>query len=527
MIVKETIPFSSIPLYSSLVADYLNDVDVLRPLHEGLPTPDRISEKAKKRSFPSEKRKTLSDALTRQYQRGGVNPPNLLGQLSDKNTVTVTTGHQLCLFAGPLYFIYKITHTIRLAEEMNRRDDGMHYVPVFWMATEDHDFEEINHCHVFGKKITWERDFGGAVGRMATESVEPIVTQMSEILGDSENAQHLSRLFQQTYAASNLADATRMLVASLFGDKIIVIDGDDRVLKEEFIPYAKKELLMQLTYESASNTNKLLEETYHNQVYTRKTNLFLLSEGKRERLEIQENGLYRAIDSGEEWTKEEIVKLLEEAPERFSPNALLRPLYQEVVLPNVVYIGGGGEIAYWLQLKDTFSAFQTDFPLLMLRASILWMEERSAQKLQNHNLGVEDLFVGEEEWHKILVKALPEEASVDLTQDRVAAEVFFKGLAGKAAQTDGSLGPAVEAEGAKVNAFLDKLEKRLITGEKKKHEILINQLNAIRAKVLPNGVLQERHDNFSNLYLKLGNGFFNRVYKELDVFGNELQVIYY
>ncbi|MFN3918007.1 MAG: bacillithiol biosynthesis cysteine-adding enzyme BshC [Flavobacteriales bacterium] len=523
----QSIPFSELPMHSKLVKAYLNNAPDLAHLHNGLPTAESVSKTARSRTFFASGRTLIHQAIAKQYQTTGMDVPSFWNEVLEEKTFTITTGHQLCLFTGPLYFIYKILHAIRLAETMNASGDGNKYIPAFWMATEDHDFEEINHFTLFGKKQVWERPFGDAVGRLSTEGLAQLGEQVAEILGESENAKTLSGYFKTAYSEPTLARATRKLVHLLFGDKIIVIDGDDASLKKAFIPHLEKELASQQAELLTRKTNEFLAANYHVQVQPRSLNLFYLDSENRERLDITPDGRYLTVDSGQAFTRDEILKQVHAHPEKFSPNVILRPLYQEVILPNVAYIGGGGEIAYWLQLKAMFAAFQVDFPLLCVRSSFVWIEQRNQEKLQALNLRIQNLFASEEEWHKVLVSALPEEAQVDLQAEKDASLLFFTQLSAKATKTEGSLGPSVEAEGAKLANYLDKLEKRLIAAEKKKNEVLINQLNNIRQKINPNGTLQERVDNFSILYLKLGQDFFATLEKELSPFSTDIKSITY
>src|SRR5690606_39256438 len=180
--------------------------------------------------------------------------------LRDNNTLTITTGHLLNLFTGQLYFLYKIFSAINLAEQLNKTYPTNYFVPVYWMATEDHDFEEINYFNLFGKKVKWDRQASGAVGELSTEGLKEVKQQLKKQFGESENAKKLISLFADAYTKhDNLADATRFLANTLFYHQgLVIIDGNDAELKKCFIPYAEKELTENLSYKKVSETTERL-----------------------------------------------------------------------------------------------------------------------------------------------------------------------------------------------------------------------------------------------------------------------------
>ena len=261
------------------------------------------------------------------------------------------------------------------------------------MATEDHDFDEINYFNFKGKKVQWNSEQTGGVGRFSTEGLKEVLEAFSEHLGSSKNAQYLINLFKEGYLEhNNLADATRFIANKLFGEYgLVIIDADDRDLKEEFIPFVKRELLEQVSFEKVTETIEELEKGYKVQVNPREINLFYLTDEIRERI-IFEEGVYKVNNTDISWTKEEVLNHLDKKPENFSPNVIMRPLYQEVILPNLCYIGGGGELAYWLQLKKYFDTVEVPFPVLLLRNSVQVLSEKQEKKLEKLDISKEELF---------------------------------------------------------------------------------------------------------------------------------------
>ena len=343
-------------------------------------------------------RTILTDVLKEQYSR----LPSATHQkvreniesLLQDHTYTVCTGHQLNIFTGPLYFIFKIVTAINLAAELKSNFPDKNFVPVYWMATEDHDFAEINHTYISGKKISWPQEASGATGRLATKGIENAIKEYTGILGLSENAEYLSYLIRSAYTENkNLADATRQLVNTLFEEYgLVILDADDARLKKQFSPIITEDIIKQSSFKNITETNqKLLSKGIEAQVNPREINFFYLLDGLRERI-VFEDGLYKVINSDISFSETELRQEIDEHPERFSPNVVMRPMYQEVILPNLAYIGGGAEIIYWLQLKQNFNHYGIDFPILLLRNSAVITGMNLNAKLNRLNLNFKDIF---------------------------------------------------------------------------------------------------------------------------------------
>ncbi len=210
--------------------------------------------------------------------------------LKDANTFTITTGHQLNLFTGPLYFIYKIASTINLCKQLKNEFPDHNFVPIYWMATEDHDFEEINYFNFKGKKVKWNKESFGPVGRLSTEGLQEVFELFSDELGIGSNADYLRNLFIKSYLEhEHLADATRFLANELFKTEgLVIVDGDSKPLKKLFIPYVKKELLEQNSLKNVMETNEQLKD-YFVQVNPREINLFYIEDNLRERIIFEDN----------------------------------------------------------------------------------------------------------------------------------------------------------------------------------------------------------------------------------------------
>ena len=504
---KTSIPFRDTNYFSSLICDYLEEHPDLKPFYKRYPHLENFSNQIEEKQFSDANRTTLVNTLQKQYiaiETSEATAKNI-SLLQQQNTYTITTGHQLNLFTGPLYFLYKILSTLNLCEELSETYPKQNFVPIYWMATEDHDFEEINHFNFKGNKFQWSRDFGGVVGELSTEGLDAVFKEFSGKLGPGKNARYLRDLFENAYLKhSNLADATRYLVNELFSDYgLVILDANDLALKQLFIPYVKQELLEKTSFKEVSKTIEQFPSDYKTQVNPREINLFYITEGLRERI-IYENGLYKVNTTSVSWSQSELLKEVADFPERFSPNVLLRPLYQEVVLPNLCYIGGGGELAYWLELKDMFAAFNVTFPMLLLRNSALVITDLQKRKLTKLKMTVTELFLKQSGLLAVKTK-LHSELHIDFSQQKSALKEQFKDLYELAKQTDESFIGAVAAQEKKQLKGLDNLEKRLLKAEKRQLKEHLDGYVNLQNELFPNNSLQERNANFSELYLEYGS----------------------
>ncbi|MFY0629426.1 MAG: bacillithiol biosynthesis cysteine-adding enzyme BshC [Flavobacteriaceae bacterium] len=502
------IPFQQTGFFSKTMSDYLEKNEKIQQFYHNFPDVDGFAKQIEeKKNFPTAHRDTLVTVLDQQYKNVAASELTLenIQSLQNENTFTITTGHQLNLFTGPLYFLYKIISTINLCEELGEKFPEQHFVPVYWMATEDHDFDEINYFNFKGKKVVWNRPDGGAVGRFSLEGLEEVLEEFSKQSGTTRNANYIQQLFEEAYVKhSNLSEATRYLANELFKEYgLVILDADDAQLKTLFAPIMKDELLHQSSYKAVSKTIPELEKNYKVQVNPREINLFYLSENSRDRI-IEEDGQYVINDTEIVFSEAEILQELESHPESFSPNVIMRPLYQEVILPNLCYIGGGGELAYWLELKGYFEKVQIAFPIVLLRNSVQIASQKQAKKLNNLNISWEELFLKQ---HDLLAKKVRENSDLQFSfsdgKELLAQQ--FLALRRVANETDVSFIGAVDAQERKQLKGLENLEKRLLRAEKRKHADLVTRITTLQNELLPNQSLEERQRNFSEFYIEYGS----------------------
>lgn len=488
--------------YNPLIQDYLKGSLRERGVVDWDYSEMQIFENAKERRFTSEDRKILVEVLKEQLGALSPEEQRSLTFLEQPQTFTITTGHQLILLGGPQYFYTKILDVINWCKKLTEKSE-FDFVPVFWLASEDHDFEEISKTTLFGKTIVCPGENKGPVGRIEGAYFEGFLQEVLEILGEGEQVQKVREILNYAFRGENLTEITRRLVRSLFAHEgLLVIDGDDPALKTRVAPYFEKELLELITIKSVEQQLALMDG-YKVQVTPRPINLFYITDDTRVRIEKTEIG-YQTIDGVKVWTSNEILFELKSNPENFSPNALLRPFYQEVVLPNVAYVGGAGEIAYWLELPQVFKAFDIDFPLPIVRNSYFTIPEKSWNWWQEQGFNFLDFF---EDRHVLTQQILAEIGSdeIDFTQEEQELTRFYKALLDKSIAIDPQLEKVVLGEEKRALSALQNVQKRFQSAEKRKHELVLQKLGNTVDKCFPNGIAMERVGSFFPLLIQQEN----------------------
>lgn len=369
-------------------------VDLLGPNHPYLNIDTAIQGKSQ---FPKEKRQDLVKVLSANYQRLGLtNHPTVnrnIALLLEPETYTVTTGQQLHLFLGPAFMVYKLISTIKAAEAYQALYPNKKFVPIFWLASEDHDFEEIKNTPLFGANYPWITNQKGACGRYHLKDIQTVFEPLKLKLGNDPKGLALLKSLETVYESSeNLSDATVKLTHQLFADYgLLCLDADNALLKSHFKSTILSELLENKSeVEFNTFSQSLVDSQLSLQLKSRPINLFYLKNGIRARIE-RKNDIFEVIDTDITFSKETLLSEIDEHPENFSPNAVLRPVYQECILPNIAYIGGNAEINYWLQLKTIFELYQVNPPLLVLRQSVWLIRQKQAEWLDGKQISFETL----------------------------------------------------------------------------------------------------------------------------------------
>ncbi|GAB4341078.1 MAG: bacillithiol biosynthesis cysteine-adding enzyme BshC [Flammeovirgaceae bacterium] len=482
------IPLEATHQFSPLFLDYIHNEPHIKPFFHRFPSMANFEAQIKEKQFAQNQREMLVEAIHEQYSTLTNKPNELIQSLLEPNTFTVTTGHQLNIFTGSLFFIYKIITTIKLAKELSQHYPQYRFVPVYWMASEDHDFAEINHFYLFNKKFTWYLpEAKGAVGKLNPSTIVSICDEIKEI----------PAFFRDAYQnSSNLAEATRKIVHHLFGKEgLLVVDGDNNLLKKSIIPIIKDDLLNHSAKQLVEKSDAILSSSgYDTQIYVRDINFFYLDSFVRERIE-KEGNEYQVLNTSLRFSKEDIMDLIEVKPEKFSPNVALRPIYQEMILPNLAYIGGPAEVTYWLQLKSVFDHYKVLFPMVVPRNFAMILSQANVNKLAKLNVQARDLFLPEKALKEIFLEKNSQKAvSLDSAYQKLEELTLYIALIASA--VDKSLDGFVKSEMKQATKIIETIEKRIKKAEDFRHEVAFKQLFALKDKLFPNGIPQERHDNY-------------------------------
>ncbi len=494
-----TISFEQSNQFSKIILDYVNNSVNLTDFYNLKPEIASYKTMMEQKNYNNSFRPILVDELNKQYVAANIKlnkSPLVEGNivsLLNPNTYTVTTGHQLCLYTGPLYFIYKILSTIKWCEELRLAYPDKNFVPVFWMASEDHDFEEVNHLFINGTKHTWDIDSKQQpVGRLSLDNFGKFADQIIG-LATNDFAKNQLEEWNNCYTTSaNLSEATRKLAHLLFADKgLVVLDADTKGLKNLFIPIIKKDVIEQSNFSVLTETNNQLRKKYKTQVNGREINFFYLSDEGRKLIK-RDGENYLVEGTSLSFTTQEIEADININPDKYSPNVIMRPVYQELILPNLSYIGGPGEIAYWLQLKSVFENNNITFPILTLRSFVLLMNERHKNQLERIGLNAADLFKDNITVERKLVALNQDGGQVKLI-DEIANNM--QQLIDIAMKTDNKIGS--ELITCKTD-WLHKLEHQQRILDKKQREKIAHQYakyTSIKDDYFSSGTMQERISN--------------------------------
>lgn len=523
------IPYRQTNCFSNLVLDYLDRDPKLQDFYSYSVSLKGVMAAVEERKKNPVNRQLLHERLTAQYQhqtKSAAVQENLT-RLKEENCFTITTAHQNNLFTGPLYFIYKILHAIKLASHLNQQLPTYQFVPVFYMGSEDADLAELNHVHVEGERLSWDTAQQGAVGRMRID--EKLISLLDRLQGQLTVLSHGEELMNQLRACftlgSTLAEATFSFVNELFGRYgLIVINPDDAALKQQFSKVVQDDLQLQLPASILQETVAKLElRGYHAQASARPINTFYLEDGLRQRIE-KKGDTWQVHGTDKSFNESELTALLASNPEKFSPNVILRGLYQSMILPDVVFIGGGGEISYWLEFKELFVKYQVPMPVLVLRNSFLLLKPALQQEIRLMGLSHEDLFEELDQLHLRLISS-DEKESISLQEKIASLHALYTSMKEKAGQLDLTLIGHVGALEKKSLTGLEGLEKKMSRALKRKHAETLQKVVRIKSALFPSGVLQERYDNVLPYLAHYGDDFLDLLLEQSLLLEQEFTIV--
>ncbi len=509
------IPYQQTQSFGSIALDYISGASSLKPFYQQPPTIEGIRQTMIKKAAQFAGRELLVNELKLRYQslapHDAVN--NNIELLLKANCFTVCTAHQPNIFTGHLYFIYKILHSIKLCHELKKSFAENHFVPVYFMGSEDADLQELGEIMVGGKKYNWQTDQKGAVGRMYIDKpFIQLIDEMERQLGVEPFGNEIIQSVRDCYSpGKTIEEATFQFVHNLFAEYgLVILLPDSNVFKNAFLPVMERELVNSFSEPLVQKTIQAMPVNYKVQVSGRPINLFYLKDGLRERIE-KKGDQYHIANTSLQFSRDQILAELREYPGRFSPNVILRPLLQEALLPNIVFVGGGAEIAYWLELKPVFEAAAIPYPVLLLRNSFAIVPQKTAKKITDLEMEPAEFFKPELQIINDLVQKRSTK-QLSLSNEKLALIKNYDSIRKIAADIDQSLDRHVWALQSTAINRISLLEKKMLKAEKKKFEAEKRQVSKIKESFFPAGILQERVENILPYYSHFGKPIMDALY---------------
>jgi bacillithiol biosynthesis cysteine-adding enzyme BshC len=541
---KMFINFSDIPKHQNLFLDYLYEFENVREYYK--------HNFRNKESFPSlfkaiaESRKNrqidLPSILRNQYstlQNISRNTSRNIELLNDEKTIAILTGQQVGILGGPLYTIYKIITAIRLANQYNEKYDGYNFVPVFWLEGDDHDFNEVRSINIFDSEnqvlnIGYKQEIADDDAKLSVgginfdESIADFFSLFERNLRDTEfKTGLLSKLKSCYQTGKSFKNGFKELLFSLFDEYgLVIFDPQDSQIKTLLKPIFKKEVNdFAVHTQSLIQVSAKLEELYHAQVKVKPVNLFYHTDDGRYSVEPVDD-LFKLRRKRKQFSKNEILDEIENFPERFSPNVLLRPICQDYIFPTGFYIAGPSEISYFAQVGPLYDFYKIVTPIVFPRSSVTLLEKNVGAALDKYDLTMNDIFLGLDELKDKVISGLSENdieiafneatTEIDLTFDRLKENLFA---------IDKTLVDASLRYREKIFSSIAELKSKATKAQETKHETTIRQLTRLSNLLYPLGNLQEREINFTYFYNKYGKDFISRIHEDISISEFEHQVI--
>lgn len=522
----ETFPRNIFPYYNDLQIKLAEEQQKLIDFI-GLPfKQENITEqiRRKKAHFSLSDRVRLQHVFRDQYStvQTSEKVKNNIELIEKENTFTITTGHQLTLFGGPAYFFYKIIHIISLCQKLKEDHPTYNFIPVFWMASEDHDKEEIAETTIYSKKLRWETNETGPVGAFHLNAeFEACKKEFLQLFSNSQFNEIEQNLL--SFSGSTLSEGMFHFLNSIFQQYGLLILEPNRIeLKKILIPIFEKEITQSISYQAVSTTNVELQQIgIKPQAQIQPINFFHLQAGKRSKINKVEDGF---TINNQHFTKENLLLEINKHPECFSPNVFLRPLYQELILPNLAYIGGPGELSYWIQLKGIFDIYLVPFPFLVNRISIFQMDHSLHEKLVKLNIPFLDFATKTKEEIKKEFLSTNKEA-IDWTETKELIDLAHnkaRFLFDKHAPSNQKM---LEAEWKSIQKTLDQIIHKLDKQLNVKHDVALNQIEQVKEKFFPNGSTQERVFHFFHFCSNGSLEKINLIISAIDPFESDILLI--
>jgi bacillithiol biosynthesis cysteine-adding enzyme BshC len=537
------ISFSEIPGNHNLFLDYLYEFENVKNFYK---TDFRNKEeyfKIFKKVSDShvEFRDQLSSILNDQYRN--FNPSTKtqknISALKDKKTLAVVTGQQLGIIGGPLYTFYKIMTAIKLSSFLSERYDDYHFVPVFWLEGDDHDFNEVRELNLindnnevikvaYGEEVLDDENKGSVGNLVFNDMLNSFYADLEKNIRETEFTPLLLEKIKSFYTSGKtFMQAFKELIFWLFDEYgLVIFDPKDKRLKEQLKPIFKKEITdFRQHTEKLVKVSAQLEEVYHAQVKVRPVNLFYSNEEGRFLIEPVENE-FRLRRKRKKFTYDELIDLIDKEPECFSPNVLLRPICQDYILPTAFYVGGPSEISYFAQVMPLYDFYKIEAPIIYPRSSATIIEKNISSIIEKYDIDLAELFLDPEKLKQKVIDSISN-VSVEETFNTASnqIEIAFDQLKEKLFEFDKTISDTSSKYKQKIFHHLDELKDKAADAQKRKHEITLRQIDKISSAVFPNYNLQEREINFLYYANKYSVDVIKKIFDELTINKFEHQII--
>jgi bacillithiol synthase len=539
---QDAVRFTDIPRTSRLFTDFLYDYEKVSQFYTDFGrTVSPLAEHARQVGAREFDRDRVADALERINRKAGSAELTFkhIEMLRRKGSVAIVTGQQAGLFTGPLYTIHKALTVIKLAACL--REQGVEAVPVFWIASEDHDYEEVNHTRLIDPEgnvhtVRYEpgnRPLEVPVGKIELdEGINAALDEFIAQLPPSEFLQQIEQDLRGSYQTGTpFAEAFAKLMARIFKDYgVVLLDPGDEGLKQVAAPlYAKAiERSTEIASALVERSAALVKAGYHAQVNTAEdmVPLFIIDEGRRVAL-TQRDGRFQVKGSSRSFEKDELAQLALRCPNCFSPNVTLRPVVQDYLLPTAAYIGGPAEIAYFAQLRAVYEALERPEPCVLPRASFTIVEGRHQKTMEKYDLRLNDFFEG---LHAAVTKVV--ETSLDRSTAAAFAEtekVFneqLNRLEESLHKADPTLADSLKRSREKVLYQIEHLRTRFIHASARREETTFRQVERAYTTMMPNKNFQERELNTFYFLARYGQSLINELYDAADIGFSNHRLLY-
>ncbi|MBX2975876.1 MAG: bacillithiol biosynthesis cysteine-adding enzyme BshC [Ignavibacteriaceae bacterium] len=538
------INFAELPGQSNLFLDYLYEFENVSKFYpKNFRSKDTLSDHFKNLGSRNQEIKSfIAENLVSNYssEKTSDSTNKNLSLLSKQNTIPIVTGQQLGIITGPLYTIYKIITSIKLAEQLNNRFTEYNFLPVFWLEGDDHDFEEIRGLTLLNEQNELtslfytdnlsEDENRGSVGNLKIkDSINDFFSTFEASLRNTEFKSNQIELLKDAYkSGKTFKEAFKHLIKFLFDKNgLLIFDPQQNSIKQLLKPIFKKEILdFRIHSEKLIEVSADLEELYHAQVKVRPINLFMNYDGGRFLIEPNDDKTFRLKNKRVKFTEDEMLSLIENQPELFSPNVLLRPICQDYLLNSGCYIAGPGEIAYFAQAIPLYQFYGVESPIIYPRSSATIVEKNNVSILEKYKLDVRDFFFRNEEVVDKLIKNIAVITVDQLFSDAIKEEDrIFNHLKNELLGIDKPISDLSEKYLMKVKSTLEEFKSKAFEAEKRKYENAVKQVNKVLIHLLPNGSLQEREFNYFYYSNKYGTEFINLLFNELTINIFEHQII--